>query len=407
MKFKALLFFLLPLSLFGHVRVGADILVEKNQYIEKIKNKRIGLISNQSAINHDYQTTLEILQSHQYNVEAIFAPEHGYFGNAHAGDKVHHQKIGQIPLLSMHGETRRPNDDMLKNIDLLIYDIQDIGSRSYTYVTTLFYCMEEAAKRKIPVIVLDRPNPMGGHIVDGPILEASNRSYMSYVSIPYCHGMTVGELALFFNDQYQVGCDLTIVPMEGWKRGMIFEQTGLHWVPLSPQIPEADTPFFYATTGMIGHCSFLSIGIGYTLPFKIIGAPWVDAKQFSHVLNDQKLPGVLFQPFYFRPFFGKYKMKDCEGVRIVITDTETYLPFTTQYTIIGVLKNLYKSHFEEAMHALDKTSGKKKTFHELNGSESVFSIFMEERFIIWKLREIIKRDRERFLPIRQKYLLYN
>ncbi|MCP5470340.1 MAG: DUF1343 domain-containing protein [Chlamydiales bacterium] len=408
MKLKALLITFFSAScLLGFVRVGADVLVEENTYIDMIKNRRIGLISNQSAINHDYLTTLEILQKHHYNVEAVFAPEHGYFGNAHAGEKMHHQMIGEIPLLSMHGDTRRPTPEMLKDIDVLVYDIQDIGARSYTYVTTLFYCMEEAAKHHIPVIVLDRPNPMGGHVVDGPTLKDENRSYMSYVAVPYCHGMTVGELARFFNTEYKVGCDLTIVPMKGWKRGQTFEQTGLHWVPLSPQIPEADTPFFYATTGLIGHCSFLSIGIGYTLPFKIVGAPWVDAKHFAHVLNSQQLPGVNFQPFYFRPFFGKFKLKDCEGVRIVITDTDTYLPFTTQYTMIGIMKNLYSEHFKETMREIERTNEKKKVFHQLNGSEEVMQIFNEERFIIWKLRTIIQRDRERFLPIRQKYLLYS
>lgn len=408
MKCKALLLITVFLThLQAFVQVGADVLVDEMEYVNQIRNRRIGLISNQSAVNHGYKTTLEILQHHQYNVEAVFAPEHGYFGNAHAGEKTAHTKIGRVPVLSMHGETRRPNDEMLKNIDVLIYDIQDIGTRGYTYITTLFYCMEEAAKHKIPVIVLDRPNPMGGHIVDGPLLDAKNRSFMSYVSVPYCHGMTAGELARFFNSEYQVGCDLTVVPMRGWKRGMTFEQTGLPWVPLSPQIPEADTPFFYATTGLIGHCSMMSIGIGYTLPFKIVGAPWIDAKHFSHVLNSQQLPGVLFQPFYFRPFYGKYKMEDCEGVRIVITDSNTYLPFTTQYTIIGVLKTLYAKHFDEAIQGVLKNKSRLTSFHQLNGNQEILDIFTGEKFIVWRLREIIQKDRERFLPVRKKYLLYS
>jgi len=406
-KWKALLvIFLWTFALHAVVEVGADVLVTDLQFANQIKNRRIGLISNQSAINSHYQSTLEILQSKHYDVRAIFAPEHGYFGNAHASDHTEHTKMGEIPVLSLHGELRRPNDQMLKNIDVLVYDIQDIGTRGYTFVTTLFYCMEEAAKRHIPVIVLDRPNPMGGHVVDGPTLDQSKRSYMSYVSVPYCHGMTVGELSRFFNEEYAVRCDLTVVPMRGWKRGMTFEQTGLPWVPLSPQIPEADTPFFYATTGILGHCSLASIGIGYTLPFKIVGAPWIDAQEYAKALNDQSLPGVIFQPYYFRPFFGKFKLQDCQGVRIVITDKDKYLPLTTQYTIIGLLKTLYSKQFEESMKQIGKTSGKLKDFHQLNGSEEVLQIFNEEKFIIWKLRAIIQRDRERFLPIRQKYLLY-
>ncbi|MCH9610131.1 MAG: hypothetical protein SP1CHLAM42_01880 [Chlamydiales bacterium] len=407
MKWKVLLpLLMLTASLQAFVQVGADVLVRDGRYKQHIKNRRIGLISNQSAVNHDHDTTLDLLQRYGYNVSVVFAPEHGYFGNAHAGAKIDHSKIGSVPIMSMHGQSKRPNDEMLSRVDVLVYDIQDIGTCGYTYITTLFYCMEEAARKKIPVIVLDRPNPLGGHIVDGPTLNEMHRSFVSYISVPYCHGMTAGELARFFNSEYRVGCDLTVVPMRGWKRGMTFDETELPWVPLSPQIPEADTPFFYATTGIIGHCSFMSIGIGYTLPFKIVGAPWIDAHSYAERLNNQRLPGVKFKPFYFKPFYGKYKLQDCEGVRIVITDSDQYLPLTTQYTMIGVLKTLYPKQFEESMRQLVKAKGKLAAFHQLNGSHDVLRIFNDEQFITWKLREIIQKDREKFLPIRAKYLLY-
>ena len=408
MKWKAIfaiIFF--PLSLFAAVQVGIDVLVSDPAYRNLIQNKRVGLIANQSAVNCEQKSTLEILQEHGCNVIAVFAPEHGYFGNEHNSKHVSHSKIGNVPVFSIYGTTRRPNDEMLKNVDILIYDIQDIGTRGYTYVTTLFYCMEEAAKRKLTVIVLDRPNPMGGHIVDGLIPEDKMRFFCSYIAVPYCHGMTVGELALFFNKEYQTNCALHVVPMRGWKRGMSFEQTGLVWVPLSPQIPEADTPYYFATTGVIGHCSLLSIGIGYTLPFKIVGAPWVESKNFADALNRQNLPGVKFQPFYFKPFYGKYTSQDCQGVRIVITNKEKYLPFTTQYTIMGVLKSLYPKQFEEAMTEFCKVRSRVDDFHKLNGRNDILHIFNNEKFIIWKLRELIQKDRERFMPIRQKYLLYD
>lgn len=390
----------------ANVQVGADVLFSDGS-LSLLKNKRIGLITNQSAVNRNLKTSFDMLKEHakEYQLVALFSPEHGFYGDAYACEKVEHKEIGGVPLYSLHGAHRRPTDEMLSGIDLLIYDIQDIGSRSYTFLSTLFYCMEEAAARKIPLIVLDRPNPMGGLVVDGSLIEEEWRSFLGYVNIPYCHGMTVGELARLFNSEYKVGCDLTVIAMKGWKRGMTFTQTGLPWVPTSPQIPEPDTPFYYPTTGLLGHCSIVSIGIGYTLPFKLAGAPWIEAETFAAVLNGQNLPGVHFQPYYFRPFYGKFKNESCQGVRIVVTDPARYLPLTTQYTIMGVLKNLYPKHFEEAFKQMCTSRSKREVFNKLNGSESILSILCQERYVIWKLREICARARDQFLPLRARYLI--
>ncbi|MCH9627876.1 MAG: hypothetical protein S4CHLAM2_15230 [Chlamydiales bacterium] len=406
MKYSILLL-LLSSVLFADVYVGADVLFEKGAPAA-LKGKRVGLITNQSAVNRKLQTTFDLLKEHakKYTVAAVFTPEHGFYGDAYACESVDHQEIQGVPIYSLHGSVRRPTAEMLKGIDLLVYDIQDIGSRSYTFVSTLFYCMEEAAKFDIPVIVLDRPNPMGGVVVDGPLIEEKWRSFLGYANIPYCHGMTIGELAHFFNTEHQVGCDLTVISMRGWKRGMTFADTGLPWVPTSPQIPEPDTPFFYPTTGLLGHCSLVNIGIGYTLPFKLVGAPWIQADQFAAMLNGQKLPGVQFQPYYYRPFFGKFHAENCQGVRVVITDTERYLPITTQFTIMGVLKNLYPRHFSEALGHMMGSKSKIDVFHKLNGSEEVLYLLQKERFIIWKLREKCANARTAFLPIRAQYLLY-
>ncbi len=396
-----LLIFVPLLSLFGQVKVGIDVLFEDGA-CEQLKGKRIGLITNITAIDAKGISTLQRLS--EYDVVAIFAPEHGYWGSGYASEMISDEMHEELPIYSLHGSNRKPTQKQLEGIDLLIFDIQDIGSRSYTYIGTLFYCMEEAAKLQIPVIVLDRPNPLGGTVVDGPLVDDNWRSFISYVNIPYCHGMTVGELACFFNQEYHVNCDLTVIPMKGWKRGMVFSQTGLNWVPTSPQIPEPDTAFFYPTTGLIGQYSLLSIGIGYTLPFKVIGAPWVDAEKLTCILNDQKLPGVHFQPFFFRPFFGKYKKEMCNGALIIITDTNTYLPISTQYTIIGVLKNLYPRQFEDAIKHVQLSKIKKEMCHKLNGREEIHTILMEEKYVIWKLRDICRKDRDTFLPIRKKYL---
>jgi uncharacterized protein YbbC (DUF1343 family) len=392
--------------LIASVKVGADRLFEE-EYLAVLKGKRIGLITNQSAMNSDLQTTFEILEEGQkrgFTLACVFAPEHGFYGDAYAYETIKDRKLGDIPLYGLFGERRRPTAEMLQALDVLIYDVQDIGSRSYTFISTLFYCMEEAARAHIPMIVLDRPNPMGGIVVDGPLVEESWRSFLGYVAVPYCHGMTVGELARYFNAEYRVGCDLTVVAMREWKRGMCFSETGLSWVPTSPQIPESDTSFFYPTTGLIGHCSLVNIGIGYTLPFKLIGAPWLDAQQLAEQLNRQKLPGVFFQVYYYRPFFGKFKLENCQGVRIVITDPNTFLPVTTQFTIMGIIKNLYPKNFHDALVQVQANANARDVFNKLNGSEEVLNIIAQEKFIIWKLRDLCQVARTAFAPIRSKYL---
>lgn len=398
------LFILIPYTAYAYVKVGADVLFEGSRSL--LQGKKIGLITNSSAVNHEHMTTFELMKKHQngYSLVCVFAPEHGFYGSAYAYEDVLDQTLGDIPLYGLFGPRRRPTEEMLSKIDLLLYDVQDIGTRSYTFVSTLFYCMEEAAKASIPVIVLDRPNPMGGVVVDGPLLEEKWRSFLGYVNVPYCHGMTIGELARFFNEEYKIGCKLTVIPMKGWKRGMAYTETGLSWVPTSPQIPESDTPFFYPATGMIGHCSLVNIGIGYTLPFKLIGAPWVQADHLAEVLNQQKLPGVYFKPFYYRPFFGKFKLENCQGVRLVITEPNRFLPVTTQYTIMGVLKSLYPKNYEEAMQLVSTSNNKRDVFNKLNGSEEVLRILTQEKYIIWKLRDLCTKARDEFLPKRQKYL---
>ena len=317
-----------------------DVFFKEARY-QQLAGKKIGLITNHTSISSDQKTTLELFQGQGLKVVALFFPEHGSSGTFHAEEKFEDQKAGKILSFSLYGNHRRPTAEMLKEIDALVYDIQEIGCRSYTYATTLFYVMEEAAKKGIEVWVLDRPNPLGGVVVDGPMLKEKLRSFVGYINVPYCHGMTIGELARFFNQEYKVNCRLKVVPMKGWKRGMTFAQTGLIWIPTSPQIPEADTPFFYPATGLLGELQLVSIGVGYTLPFKVVGAPWIDAGKFAFALNHQKLGGVKFLPFHFKPFFGPYKHEECHGVRLVVTNPQKYHPVTTDFLMLGILKSLY------------------------------------------------------------------
>lgn len=388
------------------VQVGIDLLYNEDN-LGLLKGKKVGLITNHTAINAQRRTTREVLKEnaalHGYTVSALFAPEHGINGSVYSEALIEDSiDPDGIPIYSLHGATRRPTKEMLRNIDLLLYDIQDIGTRSYTYITTLFYAMEEAAAHCIPVVVLDRPNPINGVVVDGPMLEEKFRSMVGYINVPYCHGMTIGELAQFFNSEYKVRCKLTVIPMKGWKRQMSFQETGLVWIPTSPHIPDANTPFYYPMTGLLGELQLVSIGIGYTLPFKVIGAPWIDAHKFAKTLNDQKFPGVSFLPFYFRPFFGRFAREDCQGVLIAITDPHRYKPVCTQYLLIGILKALYPQQFKQAMGL---SSSRKKMFCQVNGTEEIYRILTEKAPIVWKLNSVHQKEREAFLNVRQNYLI--
>lgn len=245
---------------------------------------------------------------------------------------------------------------------------------------------------------------MGGNLVDGPMLEESFRSFIGYINVPYCHGMTVGELAHFFNEEYRIGCQLEVISMRGWKRSMTYKDTGLFWTPTSPHIPEMDSPFFYASTGILGELGLVSIGIGYTLPFKIVGAPWINAVEFSKQLNRQKLPGVVFTPFYFRPFYGLFKDQDCQGVRILISDYQAYKPLAVQYFLIGMLKSMYPKKVKKALASIDK--GAKQMFCKANGNEEMLNLLMNEQYIAWKLVEYQENERQAFEERRKHYMMY-
>jgi len=401
------LFFLLFISFALQaepVRLGIDRLFEGNHALV-IKNKRVGLITNHTGVDSQLCSNIDILKS-RAKLVAIFCPEHGLSGSGRAAESIDHSsdKDG-IKIYSLHGETRRPTAEMLKNIDVLVYDIQEIGCRSYTYISTLFYVMEEAVKYGIPVVVLDRPNPMGGKVVDGPMLKEKWRSFIGYINIPYCHGMTVAELARFFNEEYKIGCRLHIIPMSGWKRRMTYKETGLAWIPTSPYIPEPDTPFYYASTGILGALGVVSIGIGYTLPFKVIGAPWIDGSVLAEKLNAQNLPGVKFIPFNYQPFYGKFAKEECEGVKIIITHPNSYRPLAVQYMIIGMLKSLYPTQFQAKLNQINDAD--KSSFCKVNGNSDILSIITKETVIAWKLINYDKEERLAFMEKRKKYLMYD
>jgi uncharacterized protein YbbC (DUF1343 family) len=389
----------------ANVTTGLEEFFNQNLHL-LYQNKKAALVTNHTGIDPQFVTTISRFDEATYGPKIItlFFPEHGLTGANWAEEKLNDQHHCKRKIYSLHGKTRRPSEEMLKDLDLIIYDIQDIGSRTYTYISTLFYVMEEAKKHDLEVVVLDRPNPMGGLIVDGPLLEATYRSFIGYVNTPYCHGMTVGELAQYFNAETKLNCKLSVVKMTGWQRHMTFNQTGLPWVPTSPYIPEADTPFFYASTGLFDSLNLVNIGIGYTLPFKIIGAPFIDKDKFATSLNHLKLPGVKFLPFSFKPFYGRYQEQVCQGVKIVIQDPKEYLPVTTAFALMGILKSLYPQKFNHALNHL--TKNEMSTFYKVCGTEDVLNILKTEKFPTWKLLTKFDEQRKAFLEKRAPFLLY-
>lgn len=394
---------LAPMLLLAHIQIGVEAFFADG-HDQMLKNKKIVLITNHTAVDQNLTLSAHRFTKGPFTLSAIWTPEHGLEGISYAAEKVGDSTFKKIPVLSLHGEHRRPTPAMLKNIDAIVYDIQDIGLRSYTFASTLYYVMEAAAEKKVPVIVLDRPNPLSGLLVDGPMMESTLRSFVGYLNVPYAHGMTIGELAQFFNREYKVQCDLKVVSMKGWKRWMTFGDTKRKWVPTSPHIPEMDTPLFCAATGILGELGIVNIGVGYTLPFKVVGAPWINADQLATALNNQKLDGVRFLPFHFRPFYGLYKAQDCHGVLIDITDKSAFRPVSTQYMLMGMLKSLYPKPFVERLN--QASTQRKDLFCKVNGNRSILDLLIKDPYPAWKCVSIDETKRSQFMEKRKAYLLY-
>ncbi|HRW58107.1 MAG TPA: DUF1343 domain-containing protein [Chlamydiales bacterium] len=395
-----LLCFFTTVTLFAKVSLGIEQFFLEKGY-EKFADKKIGIITNLTGVNQNGESTIEVFLKHNMKVVALFSPEHGINGSGYAGEKIGDKKDEIIPVYSLHGTTRRPTKEMMENIDLFVFDIQDIGSRSYTYLSTLCYVLEEAKTVDKEVIVLDRPNPLGGMIIDGPMLNEKFRSFIGYVNVPYCHGMTIGELAQFFNEEYQIKATLTVIPMKGWGRNMNYGQTDLMWLPPSPHIPEWDTAYFYPTTGLMGELKLANIGIGYTLPFKVVGAPWIEQEKYAKAMNELHLPGVYFHPIAYKPFYGLHKGKLCNGVKIVIYDHKIYQPVSTQFFLLGILKSLYPKKVEQILKSSNEM------FCKACGTDEIYQFLLNDKFPSWKMVSSYRESIESFKKKREKYLLYH
>ena len=306
------------------VKPGVEMLFEDETNLALIKGKRVGLITNPTGVDHEFNSTIDLLaECKDCELVALFGPEHGlrgdFFGGAKIADSVD-KKTG-VSVYSLYGSGKTaPSQEVLKKLDVLIYDIQDIGVRPYTYISTMMASMEAAKKAGIQFMVLDRPCPMGGDVISGPVLDPNFKSFIGYWTIPYTYGLTPGELAIFFNAEEKMELGLHVVKMKGWKRGMIYSETGLPWVPPSTHICRWDTSIFCAITGGMGELHTVNEGVGYTLPFELIGSPWIDGTGLSDELNSRNLPGVRFRPISYKPAYFAFKDKQLSGVHMYITE---------------------------------------------------------------------------------------
>lgn len=403
------------------VKLGVEVLLEKR--LDLLEGKRVGLITNQTGVDGRLRTTIDRFRAEpKIDLVALYGPEHGVRGNAQAGEYVpfyFDDKFG-LPVFSLYGQSMKPDPGMLKDIDeymrsfdtvaagklpeaamvegidVMVFDVQDVGTRVYTYVATMAYAMQAAAEAGIAFVVLDRPNPVNGAVLEGPVLEYPEfSSFIGLFPIPERHGMTTGELARLFNDRFlDRRAELTVVPMEGWTRDMWFDDTGLPWVIPSPNMPTLDTASVYPGLVAIEGTN-LSEGRGTTRPFELFGAPWLDAYALTARLNAQGLAGVRFREAWFTPSFSKHAGELCGGCQVHVTDREAFRPFATVLHIVKAVRDAHPAEF--AFHAdyFDKVMGTASVRRALEAGESVEAILAA-----------LEPGLRAFADLRRPYLLY-
>lgn len=388
------------------VLTGIDMLERQN--FKPLQGKRIGLITNPTGVNRYLKSTIDILHdAPNVQLVALYGPEHGVRGDIYAGAKVQDQKDEKtgLPIFSLYGKTRKATKEMLRGIDALVYDIQDIGSRSFTFISTMGLAMEAAAENGIELIVLDRPNPLGGLHVEGNVVEDDCVSFVSQFRIPYIYGLTCGELAKMLNGERMlangVQCKLTVIKMKGWKRKMTFADTGLPWIASSPHIPQALTAWYYPTTGIVGELGYLSIGVGYTLPFQLFAASWINAEELANAMNAQQMPGVTFRPIHLRPFYSTGKGEQLQGIQIHITNYKTVQLTPIQFVLMQEIARLYPEH-SVMEHANQQRFS---MFDKVCGSKQIRQRFMLRNQ--WSdIESYWNKDVKPFKILSKKYYLY-
>ena len=383
------------------VKTGIEILKETK--FKALEGKRVGLITNPTGIDNNLKSTIDILhEAPNVQLVALYGPEHGVRGDVHAGDKIDTftDPTTGCPVYSLYGATRKPTKEMLQNIDVLVYDIQDIGCRSYTYISTMFLAMQAAAENDIEFVVLDRPNPLGGLKVEGNLTEEGFISFVSQLKIPYIYGLTCGELAEMIIGEQMLAkpCKLHVVKMKKWKRKMNFEATGLPWVPTSPHIPFSHSAYFYPVSGILGELGYMSIGVGYTLPFEMFAAEWIQAEDFAKNLNAKRLPGVIFRPIHVKPFYSVGQGKNLQGVQVHFSDFNKARLSDIQFHVMEAIATLYP---DKAVFAY-APENRFNMFDKVSGSDFIRKEFSKNnRF--GDIQSYWTKDEESFRKLAKKY----
>ena len=370
---------------------GLDVL--RSQNFAALVDKRVGLVTNHTGRARDGATAIDLLfEAKGVKLVTLFSPEHGIRGILDESVPSTQDEKTKLPIVSLYGETQRPTDAMLDGLDAIVIDIQDIGARFYTYMTTMAYVMEAAARHKIPVFVLDRPNPVNGWQIEGPSLDPDARAFTSYFPMPIRHGLTLGELAQLFNGENKIGADLTVVAMQNWGRDEWFDDTGLAWINPSPNMRNMNQATLYPGIGAIEGTN-ISVGRGTDTPFEQLGAPWIDGRRLADTLNARSIPGARFYAVRFTPTSSKYANQECQGVFIIVTDREALHPVRLGIEVAAALNSLYGSQYqlETAAHLL----GSRDSLERLKKGEDPAAIASA-----WGAAEAQWRLR------RAKYLLY-
>ena len=390
------------------IRIKTGIEVLKEQNFKCLEGKRVGLITNPTGVDNYMKSTIDILhEAPNVNLVALYGPEHGVRGDVHAGDHVTDMTDATtgLPVYSLYGKTRKATPEMLKDVDVLVYDIQDNGCRSFTYISTMGLAMEAAAENGKELIVLDRPNPLGGLKIEGNLAEDGCISFVSQFKIPYIYGLTCGELAILLNEEKMLTdgkqCKLQVVKMKGWKRKMDYVQTGLQWIPSSPHVPHTHSSFFYPVSGILGELGYMSIGVGYTIPFQMFAATWVEADKLAKNLNALNVPGVVFRPMHLKPFYSVGKGELLQGVQVHILDVQKAPLSDIQFLVMQEVAALYpdRTVFD---HADEKRF---RMFDLVCGTKFVREQFTKTNR--WdSVRDYWYKDVEDFRKLSKKYYLY-
>jgi uncharacterized protein YbbC (DUF1343 family) len=371
-------------------QTGIDVLGRER--FQRLRGRHIGLVTNHSGLDRAGRSTIDLLHSAKgVTLVALFGPEHGIRGTADERIVDSRDEKTGLPVYSLYGARQKPMPETLKGIDTLVYDIQDAGCRFYTYISTLGYVLEAAAENKLRVIVLDRPNPIGGVTVSGPVLDPGHESFVGYHRLPVRHGLTVGELARLFNAERKIGANLEVVRMEGWHRDMLFDQTGLTWINPSPNLRSLTETLLYPGIGLL-ETTNLSVGRGTDRPFEWIGAPWLDGQKLAAALQEQKLPGLRFVPLRLTPNYSVHKGQTCGGVQFIVDDWKAFEPVRAGLAVAGTLRRLYPHEWQ--VDSFKKLLGHQVTWESVRDGAS------------WQEPPLWQPELSKFMEIRKKYLLY-